>query len=48
MFKTFKKEIKNRSNFIDNCLILHSLFKIRGENHVWSRRKGIVKYCLDI
>ena len=50
MFKNFKKEIKNRLNFLDKCLILHCLIKIKGVKIVFGAdTKGLfVKYCLDI
>ena len=37
-------KLKNRSNFLDKCLILHCLIKIKGKYHVWSRDKSIAKY----
>ena len=47
MFETLN-EIKNRSNFLDKCLVLHCLFKIKGKNHVRSRSKSFVKVKVNI
>ena len=32
--KPSKSKFKNRSDFLDKCLILHCLFEIKGQNHV--------------
>ena len=45
-----KKKLKSRSDFLDKCLILHSLFKIKEVKIMFGADTKALhaKYCLDI